>query len=114
MIKLLLSYAFNFYQCRYSLDRTFSSANAFNQPLTDWDTARVTDMGGMLGPTSAFNGAGLIGSNTSSVRDVVGWCKLEVCESRVKCESPLFSRMKVICEKLLSLLSPISTCAAVL
>jgi surface protein len=72
MIKLLSSSAFNFYLCRYSLSNTFAGATVFNQPLTGWDTGRVTDMLFMLARTSAFNGAGLVGWNTSSVPVLVG------------------------------------------
>ena len=84
MIKLLLSFAFNFYLCRYSLSNTFAGATAFNQPLTGWDTARVTDMRSMFAFTPAFNGAGLVGWDTSSVLMLVGRCKLEVYESCTK------------------------------
>jgi surface protein len=49
----------------------FSGAIAFNQPIGDWDTSSVDDMGGMFDGATAFNQP--IGDwNTSSVTNM-GW-----------------------------------------
>ena len=42
MIKLLSTFAINFYLRHYSRNGLFLGAAAFNQPLAQWDTSLVT------------------------------------------------------------------------
>ena len=40
---------------RHEHDEHVCFAEAFNQPIGEWDVSKVTDMTGMFGYTSAFN-----------------------------------------------------------
>ena len=69
---------------RYSLRDMFYNAFAFDQPLTNWNTACVEDMSNMFFGAVAFRGVGLAGWNTENVFSIVGCCKFKVNESGVK------------------------------
>ena len=49
----------------------FYDASSFNQPLNDWDTSEVTNMGGMFQQAYSFNQP-LNEWNTSKVTDMRG------------------------------------------
>jgi len=106
VIGWLSKVAFKFYLRRYSLRGMSLFADVFDQPLTEWDTARVTDMRGMFFGALAFKGVGLAGWNTESVVDMVRWRNTLKCmKAMLKRESSSFARITLQRDELLTCFS---------